>query len=167
MNDVTLILLGGVILGSILGISWFSGNDAPFVATKSEKVKKALKISGLKKGDNFYELGSGDGRLVIAAAKMGAQSFGIEQSILRVWYSQYKARRLNLPNAIFYHGDIFKRSIIGADVVFIYLLPKGVAKLETKLKKELKKGARVVTQTYHFPNWKPYKKDGDFWLYKV
>lgn len=164
--DLALIISAGILLGCILGLSWFAGSDAPYIPTKSEKIRKALKLAGLKKGEIFYELGSGDGRVVIEAAKMGAKSFGIEQSWIRVWLSRIKAKKLNLKTADFFHGNIFDRHYYNADVVFIYLLPKGVSKLENKLRKELEKGSRVITQTYHFKHWRPIIKDDEFWLYK-
>jgi len=150
----------------LLGLSWFAGTDAPYVATKMQLIKNVLKLAGVKKGSTFYELGSGDGRVVIAGALLGAKSYGIEQSWLRVWYSRFKAKKLKLKNAHFYHGDIFQRQYFPADIIYIYLLPGGIEKLEKKLKKELKKGAVVITQTYHFKFWKPYKSLGNFNLYK-
>lgn len=165
--DITLIITGGILLGCFIGLSWFAGSDAPFVPTKMDQIRKILKLAGVKKGKKFYELGSGDGRVVFEAAKLGSQSFGIEQSWIRVLYSKYKASRLNLKHANFYHGNIFTKTYGNADVIYIYLLHQGVKKLEEKLKKELKKGSVVVTQTYHFPNWKPVKKVDDFWLYRT
>lgn len=166
--DLTLIIIGGILLGCLIGLSWFAGSDAPFVPTKMGHIGKILKLAGIRKGKKFYELGSGDGRVVMEAAKLGANATGIEQSWIRVLYSRWKANRQNAAraeNCHFCHGDIFSRTYEDADIIYIFLLHKGVAKLEEKLKKELKKGAVVITQTYHFPNWKPYKKIGDFWLY--
>ena len=160
--NITLIISGGILLGCLLALSWFAGSDAPYVPTKLEAIRKILKLAEVKKGKKFYELGSGDGRVVVIAAKLGANSIGIEQSWLRVLYSRWKAHTVASHtlsgNLKFYHGDIFKRNYSDADIVYIYLLLKGVSKLETKLKNELRKGAIVITQTYHFPNWKPYKK---------
>lgn len=161
--DLAIILSIGVLLGCLIGLSWFAGSDAPYVASKKEKIKKVLKLINLK-NKNFYELGSGDGRVVLQAAKLGANAIGIEQSLIRVLYSKWKARQQNLK-AHFIHGNIFKRNCSDADIVFIFLLRRGVSKLEEKLQKELKKGAIVITQKYHFPNWQPYKKADDFWLY--
>ncbi len=164
--DTTLIISAGILLGCVIGLSWFAGSDAPYVPTKMERIRKILKLAGVKKGKKFYELGSGDGRVVFAAAKLGANSVGIEQSWLRVLYSRYKsASHSSSGNTKFYHGNIFSRIYEDANVVYIYLLHKGVKKLEEKLRKELKKGSIVITQTYHFPNWKPSKKNGDFWIY--
>ncbi len=149
-----------------LGLSWFAGSDAPYVATKMDHIKKVLKAAGIKKGKLFYELGSGDGRVVYQAAKLGAKAIGIEQSYLRVLYSRYRAKKLKLPEAVFYHGNIFKREYFPADVVYIFLLQRAVDKLEKKLQQELKKGAVVITQRYHFKHWKPFKTIGEFNLYK-
>lgn len=160
--DITLIISGGILIGCVIGLSWFAGTDAPYVPTKMDKIRAVLKSAGIKRGKKFYELGSGDGRVVFAAAKMGADSVGIEQSWIRVIFSRLKKIR----NAKFIHGNIFSGNYEDADVIYIYLLHKGVAKLEEKLKKELKKGSVVITQTYHFPAWKPFKTLDNFQLYR-
>lgn len=154
--DFTLILALGTIIGCLIGLSWFAGADAPYIPTKMGAIKKILKLAGVKKSKKFCELGSGDGRVVIAASELGANSVGIEQSFLRILYSRYKAKKIK--NAKFIHGNIFSKTYSDADIVYIYLLLKGVNRLEDKLKKELKKGSIVITQTYHFQNWKPFKK---------
>jgi SAM-dependent methyltransferase len=179
-------LIGTVIafILSIIGLSWFAGSDAPYVATKQKKIAKILKEVGISKETVFYELGSGDGRVVLEAARLGANANGVEQSWLRVWFSRYKAWRLKLPNTHFYHGNIFNLHYYPADVVYVFLLPKAVEKLELKLKQELQPGSLVITQAFHFPHWKPFKKidltekddqplsgdgskkPGDFWIYK-
>ncbi len=194
--DSTLIIIGGLLLGCLLALSWFAGSDAPYVPTKNSRIKKILKLAGLKKGAEFWELGSGDGRVVLEAAKLGATSYGVEQSWIRIFWSRYQTKKQALPTAHFIHGDIF--SVIrlprpfgarndgfwNANFVFIFLLPKGVGKLEPILKKNLKKGTKIITQTFHFKNWKPVKKilitdqipntllgtgkyEGDFRIYQV
>lgn len=163
--DSTLIMAGGTLLGCLLALSWFAGTDAPYVPTKSEVAEKILKLITGKKnskkpllGKKFYELGSGDGRIVMEAASLGATAIGIEQSMLRVLYSKLIAWKKGLKNSYFIHGNVFKKNYSDGDIIFIYLLPKGVAKLESKLKKEIKTGSIVITQTFHFKNWKPFKK---------
>lgn len=168
--DITLVITAGTLVGCLVGLSWFAGSDAPYVPTKMDNILKVLRLAGVKKGKKFYELGSGDGRVVFAAAKLGADSIGIEQSWIRVLYSKYKTWRLALHpkgvNVNFYHGNIFSKNYSDADIVYLYLLNQGISNLEPKLKKELQKGSVVITQTYHFPKWKPYKKSGDFRLYR-
>lgn len=150
-----------------LALSWLAGTDAPFVPTKIKNINKVLKLAGVRKGKKFYELGSGDGRVVLEAAFLGAEAVGIEQSWLRVWYSIYQTKKLHLSNAHFFHGNIFKKNYNDANIIYIYLLPKGVKKLEEKLSKELKKKTVIITQTYHFPKLKPFKKQGDFNFYRI
>lgn len=168
--DIALVISLGVLLGCLITLSWFAGSDAPYVPTKMASIRKILKLAGVKKGKKFYELGSGDGRVVIAAAKLGADSYGIEQSWIRVLYSRWKAYGQNTAkagNCQFYHEDLFKRTYEDANIIYIFLLQKAVNKLENKSRNELKKGSVIITQTYHFPNWKPFKKIGDFWFYRV
>lgn len=157
----------GVIFLCMIGISWFAGSGAPYVPTRYDKLSQLFKKAGLKKGCRFYELGSGDGVVVLTAAQMGAVSFGIEESWLRVWWSRYKAHTLSLNNAYFFHGDIFCRHFYDADMVYIFMLQFTVDRLEKQLKQELKKGAVVITQRYHFKNWTPRFKQDDFWVYEV
>ncbi len=163
--DSTTLITFFILLLSGLGLSWFAGSDAPYVPTKMEQLKEVLKKAGLKKDKQFYELGSGDGRVVYLAAQMGAIAHGIEQSWIRVLMSRFKAKQQDLSTCHFYHGNIFSRHYYPADVVYIYLLQKAIDRLEKKLKEELKPGATVITQRYHFKHWKPTSHIGDFWIY--
>lgn len=176
--DNALIIILGLLAGCTLALSWFAGSDAPYVPSNMRLLSKVLKAAGVKKEKVFYELGSGDGRVVIEAAKLGAKANGIEQSWLRVWLSRYNSRRAGTNKQThFCHGNIFDRNYYPADIVYIYLLKPAVEKLEDKLKKELNKGTILITQTYHFKKWKPYKKmgtktsdfrlGGDFQFYRV
>ena len=167
MIDPTFLLVLIVLFACAIGLSWFAGTDAPYVPTRSPDLDKILKTAGVKKDVNFYELGSGDGRVVLAAGKLGAISYGIEQSWLRVWYSRLKAKKMGLKEAKFYHGNIYDRQYFPADVVYIYMLQPCIDKLEKKLPPELKKGAVIITQRYHFKKLKPYKKIGEFNLYRI
>ncbi len=165
MIDQGLVLSVFVLALCALGLSWFAGTDAPYVPTKNADLKKILRVAGIRKGKIFYELGSGDGRVVLEASQMGADSFGIEQSWIRVLFSRIQAKKRSL-HSHFYHGNIFDREYYPADIVYIYMLQPCVNTLEKKLRKELKKGAVVITQKYHFKSWKPTKKLKSFWIYK-
>lgn len=162
-----------VLLACLTALSWLAGTDAPFVVTVNTKhFQKILKLAGVKKGSRFYDLGSGDGRLVLAAAKLGADSFGIEQSFLRVLWSRWKARKLVSPdnyrgNLKFIHGNIFSQNYSDADIIYFYLLQKAADKLETKLRNELPKNSIVIIKADHFKNWDPIKIQGDFCIYRA
>ena|SRR5258708_5434640 len=188
MNDDLLFFLTLILLAlCALGLSWFAGSDAPFVTTETILIAPILKKAGLKKGQVFYELGSGDGRVVLEAAKLRAKAYGVEQSWLRVWYSRLLAHKLRSKmkevEVGFFHGNIFDRQYYPVDMVYLFLLPQGIEKLEKKLKKELRAGSIIITQTFHFKYWKPFKKIdlsqgkkviskegkkmGDFWIYRA
>jgi predicted RNA methylase len=128
----------------------------------------------LVRSDVFYDLGSGDGRLVIAAAMRGAHAWGIEADRLRVFYSRIWISALRLSKkAKIINGNLFKTNISDATVVCAYLLPETHEKLKRKLKSELKKGTRVVAVAFEFKGWKIEKFDqrgtiyGPIMLYKI
>lgn len=148
-------------------------NGAPFVPMEPEVVERVLKLAEVKKGDVFYDLGSGDGRLVIAAALMGASAFGVEIDRLRVWYSRFWIWLLRLAKqAKILQQDIFETDLSKADVVCLYLLQETNEKIQNKLEKELKEDARIVSVAFDFPGWKPIVIEpksviyGPMYLYK-
>ncbi|MEK7165176.1 MAG: hypothetical protein AAB874_00005, partial [Patescibacteria group bacterium] len=129
---------------------------APFVPLEVEVVEEVMRLANIKQGEVFYELGSGDGRLVIAAALRGAKSFGVEIDILRVLYSRAWIILLRLQkNTHILHKNFFNVDLKKADVVCLYLLQETNDALEKKLEKELKKGCRVISVAFNFPHWKP------------
>ncbi len=132
---------------------------APFVPVDPGVVDRALNLAEVKEGDTFYELGSGDGRVVTAAAMRGAKSIGVEVDFLRVCYSRFWIWMLRLKNASIIHDSFYNISLNEADVVYLYLLPETNAKLEQKLKTELSPGSRVISVAFEFPNWQPEKID--------
>lgn len=147
---------------------------APFVPLEPDVVERIMKMADVKKGDIFYDLGSGDGRNVIAAAQRGAKAYGIEFDPFRVWYSRFCIFLFGLSGrAKIIRSDFFKIDLSKADVVTAYLLQETNDKLFPKLEKELKDGARVVGAAFNFPKWKPVKIDqrgpiyGPLYLYHV
>lgn len=165
-----------LIIGIFLWIPYAMKTDkagAPFVPMEPEIVERSLKLAEIKPGDVFYELGSGDGRVVTAAALKGAKAIGIEIDKLRVLYSSFWLKIFRIKNAQIINRDIFDVDLSDADIVFTYLLERTNEKLEEKLKKELRPGTRVVGVGFPFPNWRPIKIDpygpiyGPIHLYKV
>lgn len=120
-----------------------------------------LVLAELKPGEVFYDLGAGDGRAVMMAAKdFGARAVGIElredlvKKALGSVYEQGLQGRVTIVN-----GDMFKVDLISADVVFLYLTTSANEKIKPKLEAELKHGVRVVSHDYEIVGWKPFKVD--------
>ena len=131
---------------------------APFVMTDRKAVDAALKMAGVKKGDVFYDLGSGDGRVVFAAAALGAKATGVEiNPTLWMWSACRSV--LGKSRANFILASFFDVNLRDADVVFVYTWPKTNEKLQAKLERELKKGARIISHRFTFPGWKPVATD--------
>jgi SAM-dependent methyltransferase len=130
--------------------------DTPFVVTPGNVVDAMLDIANVGAGDRLIDLGSGDGRIVIAAAKRGANALGVEIDPNLVARSRETARREGLRSrADFVTQDLFEIDFSGADVVTMYLLPDVNAKLRPKLFSELKPGARIVSHDYDMGEWPP------------
>ena len=113
----------------------------------------------------MIDLGSGDGTLVMEAAKRGAVVTGYEINIFLVWKSRVKIRRKNIRNANIKHKSLWKADVSQADVILLFGIPHMMARLENKLMRELPKGARVVSFTFAFPNWQPVKEKDNVRLY--
>jgi len=134
---------------------------APFVATPTPVVRQMLILAELKPGEKLYDLGSGDGRTVIMAAKdFGAKSVGVELREDLVKRALGNIQELGLEKkAQIFQDDIFKVDLSQADVVFLYLTTSANEKVKPKLETELKPGARIVSHDYEILGWKPSKVD--------
>jgi protein-L-isoaspartate O-methyltransferase len=133
---------------------------APYYPTPETIVEKMLQLGGLKAGEKVYDLGSGDGRIVIMAAqKFHANAVGVELDKDLVKRSGDRILKLGLDkNAHIVGGDLLKQNYSSADLVTVYLLPDAVNnKVQPLLDKQLKKGARIVAKDFDFRNWTPEK----------
>ena len=127
----------------------------PFVPSPQEVVDKMVDLAGVKKGDVVYDMGSGDGRIVIAAAKRGARATGFEIDGDLVKESRENIRKANVQNlAEIRQQDILTVDFSPASVVTLYLLPDVNLKLKPSLLKQLKPGARVVSHSFDMGDWK-------------
>jgi hypothetical protein len=136
----------------------FPGNlDVPFVPTNQPTVDAMLRLAGVGPGDYVIDLGSGDGRILIAAAKKhGARGFGVDLDPLRVKESLANAREAGVADRVqFYHRNLFDTRIGEATVVTMYLLPKVNLDLRPRLFAELKPGTRIVSHDFDMGDWKP------------
>jgi ubiquinone/menaquinone biosynthesis C-methylase UbiE len=130
--------------------------DVPYVPTRQEVVEAMLKMAGVKAADVVYDLGCGDGRIVIAAAqRFGARGVGIDINPTRISEARYNARRAGVEKQVeFQVGDLFEADIREATVVTLYLLPDVNLRLKPKLQRDLRPGTRIVSHDFSMgPDW--------------
>lgn len=134
--------------------------DVPYETTLETIVDKMLELAEVKADDVVYDLGSGDGRIVIAAAKKyGARGIGIDIDPERIREARQNAEVAGVADRVRFHeGDLFKADLAEATVVTLYLLPDVNARLQPKLLRELKPGTRIVSHRFGIGRWRPDKQ---------
>lgn len=161
------------------GFAWAQSSDleskkiVPFVPTPQDVVEKMLELAQVKKGDVLYDLGSGDGRIVITAAKkygVKAVGFEIDPDLLR--QSRESIRKEGLEKlAEIREQDILTVDLSPATVVTMYLLPDVNLKLRPAVQRQLRVGSRVVSHDFDMGDWKPVKtehiKDSSGWDHTI
>ena len=131
------------------------GKDVVWVPTPEEMVDKMLDLAAITPNDFVIDLGSGDGRNVIAAAKRGARALGVEYNPDLVEYSKKNAAAAGVGDrAMFVQGDMFEADISKATVMALFLLPDNLKKLQQKLF-DLRPGTRIVANTFGIEGWEP------------
>ncbi|MEB3861373.1 MAG: class I SAM-dependent methyltransferase [Desulfurococcales archaeon] len=142
----------------------FGGVSVPFVPTRDETLELVFEALRLGEGDVFYDLGCGNGKVVVEAARR----FPIEKAVCvearRELIEEARERATNAGVADkveFIHGDMFKVDISRATAVYMYLLTSVNEALKPKLEKELRPGARVVTLDFQIPGWRPVRVVGE------
>jgi len=131
--------------------------DVPYVPTKFPVVDEMLKMANVTKADILYDLGCGDGRIVIGAAqKYGAKGVGIDLDPDRIAESRENAKKAGVTDRVtFMEGDLFQADFKEASVLSMYLLTSVNLKLRPRILRELKPGTRVVSHNFGMDNWKP------------
>lgn len=183
-----LTILPGIIIFSLItsGCRQHRFTDVEFVATPQPVVNEMLKMAKVTKDDVVYDLGCGDGRIVITAAKMfGARGVGVDLDRSLIKVSNEHAREKGVRDLVkFINGDFFQLDLKEATVVALYLTPGLNVRLRPKLFRELKPGARVVTNDFNMGDWKPddmgrlsdvkyeypdkiYKRDAFFYFWTI
>ncbi len=129
---------------------------APYVPTVEEDVELMLDVADVQPDDYIIDLGSGDGRIVIAAAQRGAVGHGVELDPSLVSLARANGQEAGVADRVaFEQGDIFEADIDRATVVTLYLFPEANLTLRPKLLAELRPGTRVVSNSFHMDDWKP------------
>lgn len=147
---------------SVLGF-WVTGYtqkrapDVEFVPTPQEVVLEMLKMAKVTKNDVVYDLGCGDGRIVITAAKVfEARGVGVDIDPIRIQESNENARKAGVTDRVkFIEGDLFATNLTEATVVTLYLTPELNIQVQPKLFRELKPGTRIVSHDFDMGGWKP------------
>lgn len=136
-----------------------SQGDVPYVPTPPEVVQAMLDLGGAKKTDVVYDLGCGDGRIVVMAAKKyGARGVGVDINPERIKEAEENARKEGVTGrARFVQQDLFKADFHEATLVTLYLLPEVNLRLRPRLLKDLKVGTRIVSHSFDMDEWKPDK----------
>ena len=134
--------------------------DVIYVPTPEPVVEAMLQVANVTKNDVVYDLGCGDGRIpVTAARKYGARGVCFDIDPERIKEANENVAKNNVGNLVkVVHGDLFEQDLSGATVVTLYLLPSLNVKLMPKLMKELKPGTRVVSHAFDMGDWKPEKE---------
>jgi len=134
--------------------------DVIFVPTPEAVVEAMLQVANVTKGDTVYDLGCGDGRIpVTAAKKYGARGVCFDIDPQRIKEANENVAKNNVGNLVrVVEGDLFEQDLSGASVVTLYLLPSLNVKLMPKLMKELKPGTRIVSHAFDMGDWKPEKE---------
>ena len=134
--------------------------DVIYVPTPEPVVEAMLQVANVTKNDVVYDLGCGDGRIpVTAARKYGARGVCFDIDPDRIKEAQANVAKNNVGNLVkVVHADLFEQDLSGATVVTLYLLPSLNVKLMPKLMKELKPGTRIVSHAFDMGDWKPEKE---------
>jgi predicted RNA methylase len=143
--------------------------EAIFVPLPEETIEKMLRLAGVSSKDVVYDLGSGDGRVIILAVKkFKCRAVGIEKNPILYFISKFRIRKQNLQKLVeVKRKNFFDEDLSKSTVIFIYLSKKIVNKLREKFEKELKKGTRIVSADHRIKGWRVRRriKTGHFYSY--
>jgi hypothetical protein len=160
-------ILAGILLFAIAAILIASSvTNAPYLPSDKKSVAKMVALANICPGEKTVDLGSGDGRIVIAMAKAGAEAHGYELNLFLVWWSRYKIRKAKLSGRAFIHWKSFWKEDLGKfQAITMFTLPYFMPRLEKKLGKEMKSEAVFISNASPLPNWQYKIKEADQGIY--
>lgn len=165
----TLILTFFLLLASIVIVPIFFG--APWHPLLAKNINQILKFSNLKSGEIFYDIGSGDGRILIAATREKlVRGVGVEIDPIKVWLSRYFIRKAKLTNTIsIYHGNMYDFDVSQADVIYLYLTHQALDRLFPEILNRVKPSVRIVCYRFCIRGLEPIKVNADknLFLYRI
>jgi hypothetical protein len=166
----TVVTLLAVALGVYLVFFIFFplGRGAIYDPSSSEETRQIAELADVRAGEKAADLGSGDGRVVIALAMKGAEAHGYEVNPLLVAISRRNIRRRGLSGRAFIHwGNFWRRNLSRYNLITVFQVGFVMARLEGKLKRELAPGARIVSHYWRFPGLRPERSTGNIYRYRV
>ena len=183
---IIILLFTIILLGIFFTIDTFL--ELPYVATKSDKISTIIKLARIKPHETVVDLGSGDGRLLFAAARAGAHAVGYEINPFLIFFTRIKAyllsysssersesrsidsrqvRTINKGVVIVKRQNLWKADLAVADVIFVYGRVKTMQKFQDFVYQNAKRGTRIIVNTNPFPTKKPLKSINGIFLYRV
>lgn len=138
---------------------------APFVPTSHTHVQGMMRIADIGPDDTVLDIGSGDGRIVFAAAARARRAIGIEINPLLFWWSRFKAKSQRIGNAHFLRQNLWDADFSSTTVLTLFFIAPKMDALHKKIAREMKPGSRVVSYGFRFPHWQYEKRDDKIYLY--
>lgn len=152
-----------VLVGFIL-MFW----GAPYVPSRNASVENMMKMGEIGPGQKVADLGSGDGRVVIAMARRGAEAHGYDNDPLLVLLARRNIRRAGLSGKAFIHWkNLWKTDLSSFDAITVYGIPYMMKPLKEKLQKEMRHGSKVISNAFPFPQWQEDAKNEGVYLYQM
>lgn len=166
LTIIVALLLFVILIGFFFAIDFFL--DLPYVGTKRQKIETIIKLAQIKKNQTVIDLGSGDGRLLLAAAQEGAYAIGYELNPFLVLVTRFHAHLKGLSENVMVHRqNMWKADLKVADVIFVYSLKKTISKFEDFVYKNARPGTRIIVNLHPFSHKKPIKTENGIFLYSV
>jgi len=141
-----------IVMVLLISAAWAGLSAAPWVPLKRKDIARMVELAQIKTGDKVYDLGCGDGRLVFASARAGANAIGIEMFILVYLYA--KTKSFFVPGSRIIFGNFFRHDLSDADAIFVFLMIKAYPKLIKKLEQELKSGCKIIVYCWPIEQWR-------------
>jgi len=131
-------------------VTMLLASSAPWVPTRRKDMGRILKLAAIMPGEVFYDLGCGDGRLIVEASRGGGIAEGFDISLMSYLMSLARIK-LEHSSAKVHFKNFFRQNLSNADIVYLFLTPTAMPKIKKKLEAELKKGARIISYAFSIP----------------
>jgi hypothetical protein len=168
MSTLLVLVALGVFFYLIFYVFFPLGRGAIYDPSSPDQTRHIVEVAAVSPGEKAADLGSGDGRVVIALAKAGAEAHGYEVNPILVLLSRRNIGRAGLSDRAFIHwGSFWRADFSRFNLITVFQVGFIMARLEEKSKKELSAGARIVSHHWRFPTLPPERMRGDIYLYRI